>query len=111
MSNAVSSVISDYATGLDEVQTEHNVDDRRYVRLHKSPWSQLEEGADPEEATRAENLVISIVACLARVQYKLQVCTTHAVSRRCMRAFFLFFSFTTDLHPDVCVNDGLFLHP
>ncbi len=73
MSNAVSSVISDYATGLDRVRTEDNVDDCRFVRLHGSPWSQGEEGTDLEDAICAENLVISIVACLARAQYKLQV--------------------------------------
>ncbi len=90
MSNAVSSVISDYATGLDHVRTEDNMDDRRYVRLGGTPWANSGGGAQgacaaqsPEEALRmdeeeedaicAENLVISIVACLARAQYKLQI--------------------------------------
>ncbi len=84
MSNAVSSVISDYATGLDHVAAEGNVDDRRYIRLHGAPWGGggggNQEGgggggddADEEDQICAENLVISIVACLARAKYKLQI--------------------------------------
>ena len=38
-----------------------------------SPWSQSEEGADLEDAICAENLTLSLIACLARAQYKLQI--------------------------------------
>lgn len=47
--------------------------DRRFLKLHGRPWSQGEEGADLEDAICAENLVLGIVACLARAQYKLQM--------------------------------------
>ena len=41
--------------------------------LKGSPWSQSEEGADLEDAICAENLTLSLIACLARAQYKLQI--------------------------------------
>merc|ERR1719195_8878 len=49
------------------------MDDRRYMTLKGSPWSQSEEGADLEDAICAENLTLSLIACLARAQYKLQI--------------------------------------
>lgn len=76
MSSAVSSVISDYVPPdqlppvLPDLPT---LDDRRFIRLRGRPWSKGEEGAELEDAICAENLVISIVACLARAQYKLQI--------------------------------------
>ena len=73
ISNAVSSVISDYAVDTDFDILPGGIDDRRYLRVHGRPWSESEEGADLEDAICAENLVIGIVACLARAQYKLQV--------------------------------------
>ena len=74
MSDAVSSVISDYMSVDLNIQVlPGELDDRRYLMLQGKPWSQSEEGADLEDAICAENLVISIVACLARAQYKLQI--------------------------------------
>lgn len=73
ISNAVSSVISDYAVDIEFEVLPGEIDDRRYVKLKGYPWSKGEEGADLEDAICAENLVISIVACLARAQYKLQI--------------------------------------
>ena len=72
ISNAVSSVISDYAVDTDfEVLPGDVVGDRRFIKLKGLPWSKGDE--DMEDAICAENLVISIVACLARSQYKLQI--------------------------------------
>ena len=48
-------------------------DDRRYLQLKGSPWSQSEEGEDLEDAICAENLTLSLIACLAKSQYKLQI--------------------------------------
>ena len=68
----MSSVISDY-TSTEERVLPGEWNDRRFIRLNGLPWSKGEEGADLEDAICAENLVISIVACLARAQYKLQI--------------------------------------
>lgn len=43
------------------------------MKLNGSPWSQNEEGADLEDAICGENLIISIVATLAKAQFKLQI--------------------------------------
>ena len=75
ISEAVYSVISDYSTDSDmEVLSSFSaVDDRKYLQLRGSPWSQSEEGADLEDAIESENLTLSLIACLARAQYKLQI--------------------------------------
>ena len=74
ISEAVYSVISDYSVDSDmEVIPSATVDDRKYLQLRGSPWSQSEEGADLEDAICAENLTLSLIACLARAQYKLQI--------------------------------------
>ena len=74
ISNAVSSVISDYMTvELDVDILPGEIDDRRYLKLQGKPWSNGIEGADLEDAISAENLVLSLVACLARASYKLQI--------------------------------------
>ena len=72
ISEAVHSVISDYCVDL-PVISGNTMDDRRYMTLKGSPWSQSEEGADLEDAICAENLTLSLIACLARAQYKLQI--------------------------------------
>ena len=73
ISNAVSSVISDYSVDINYELLPGELDDRRFIKLNGLPWSKGEEGADLEDAICAENLVIGIVACLARAQYKLQI--------------------------------------
>ena len=78
ISPAIWSVISDYSVDSDfPVLPVHNssvgINGRRYLVLKGSPWSQDEEGADLEDAICAENLTISIIACLARHHYKLQI--------------------------------------
>ena len=45
----------------------------RYMQLKGNPWSIGEEGADLEDALCAENLTLSLIACLARAQFKLQI--------------------------------------
>ena len=47
--------------------------DYRYMQLKGNPWSVGEEGADLEDALCAENLTLSLIACLARAQFKLQI--------------------------------------
>jgi hypothetical protein len=86
ISNAVSSVISDYSVGMNyAVLPGDIIDDRRYIKLRGRPWSAAageEDGPDlrddengevDDDAFCAENLVIGICACLARAQYKLQI--------------------------------------
>ena len=43
------------------------------MQLKGNPWSIGEEGADLEDALCAENLTLSLIACLARAQFKLQI--------------------------------------
>ncbi len=74
ISDAVSSVIGDYCPAEYAVLAPNGDHRRKYIKLHGRPWSKgAEEGADLEDAICAENLLISIVACLARAQFKLQV--------------------------------------
>ena len=75
ISGAVYSVISDYCSkeGQYPVLSASRMDDRRYLQLKGSPWSQSEEGADLEDAICAENLTLSLIACLSKSQYKLQI--------------------------------------
>jgi len=72
ISEAIHSVISDYCVDL-PVLSGNTMDDRRYMTLKGSPWSQSQEGTDLEDAICAENLTLSLIACLARAQYKLQI--------------------------------------
>ena len=75
ISAAVYSVISDYCSMDSQypVLSGSMTDDRRYLQLKGSPWSQSEEGEDLEDAICAENLTLSLIACLAKSQYKLQI--------------------------------------
>jgi len=75
ISAAVYSVISDYCSMDSQypVLSGSIADDRRYLQLKGSPWSQSEEGEDLEDAICAENLTLSLIACLAKSQYKLQI--------------------------------------
>ena len=72
ISEAVHNVISDYSVEMPVISSSI-MDERRYLQLHGSPWSQSEEGVDLEDAICGENLTLSLVACLARAQYKLQI--------------------------------------
>ncbi len=75
ISEAVYSVISDYSVAGAELPVIPGSvrDERKYLQLKGSPWSHSEEGADLEDAISAENLTLSLIACLARAQYKLQI--------------------------------------
>ena len=75
ISAAVYSVISDYCSMDSQypILTGSQTDDRRYLQLKGSPWSQSEEGEDLEDAISGENLTFSLIACLAKSQYKLQI--------------------------------------
>ena len=48
-------------------------DDRRYLQFKGSPWSQCDQGEELEDAICAENLTLSLIACLAKSHYKLQI--------------------------------------
>lgn len=73
ISDAVSSVISDYTADLQLNVLPGEISNRKFIQLNGKPWSQSEDEVDHDDAMCAENLVLSIVACLARAQYKLQI--------------------------------------
>lgn len=74
ISAAVNSVISDYSVDCEyPVLSGSSRDDRRYLQLKGSPWSRSDEGDGLEDAICGENFTLSLIACLARAQYKLQI--------------------------------------
>lgn len=83
ISAAVNNVISDYSLECEfPVLPGTMTDTRRYLHLKGTPWSRGEEGADLDDAICAEKLTLSLIACLARAQYKLQIAINMDTSTR-----------------------------
>lgn len=86
ISQTVYSVISDYdidIEGMRILKAKDITDGHRFVQLKGNPWSQIQDeemwglgdmaNSDEEDSGNAENLMLGLIACLARGQFKLQI--------------------------------------
>jgi len=75
ISMAVSSVISDYTSDTLKVlpsSSSPELQEARYMKLNGLPWT-ADSSDDYEDSICAENLQLSIIACLSRQQYQLSM--------------------------------------
>ena len=73
VSTGVASVITDYCQDMPQVLTGYPAaQQEKFIRLEGRPWSfNAQEGKDLEDSLLAEQLQVSIVACLSKAGYKL----------------------------------------